>query len=138
MGRYNEDLVRAGILLAGEGLKPSAAGVRIRFSGTSRTVSDGPFTQTSELVAGLRSTVNDFSSNFFKVISSVFGGILSFVLIIVLSFYLAVQEGGIEVFLRIVTPMRHEAYVINLWERAQFKIGKWLQGQLLPMGSPNH
>lgn len=52
MGRYNEELVRAGILLAGEGLKPSAAGVRVRFSGTSRTVSDGPFTQTSELVAG--------------------------------------------------------------------------------------
>lgn len=52
MGRYNEALVRAGILLAGEGLKPSSAGVRMRFSGRNRTVADGPFTPAGELVAG--------------------------------------------------------------------------------------
>ncbi|MCP3162426.1 YciI family protein [Myxococcus qinghaiensis] len=52
MGKYNEELVKAGILLAGEGLHPSSKGARVRFSGTSRTVIDGPFAETKELVAG--------------------------------------------------------------------------------------
>lgn len=52
MGQYNEDLVKAGILLAGEGLHPSSKGARVRFSGTSRSVTDGPFTETKELIAG--------------------------------------------------------------------------------------
>jgi hypothetical protein len=52
MGKFNEELVKAGILLAGEGLHPSAKGARIRFSGNQRTVIDGPFAETKELVAG--------------------------------------------------------------------------------------
>ena len=52
MGEFNESLVKAGILLAGEGLKPSRLGKRVRFSGKTRTVTDGPFTETKELVAG--------------------------------------------------------------------------------------
>jgi hypothetical protein len=52
MGKYNEELVKAGIMLAGEGLHPSSKGARVRFSGTKRTVVDGPFTETKELVAG--------------------------------------------------------------------------------------
>ncbi len=52
MGRFNEELAKAGVVLAGEGLKPSSAGARVRFSGASRTVVDGPFTETKELVAG--------------------------------------------------------------------------------------
>jgi hypothetical protein len=52
MGQYNEELVKAGIMLAGEGLHPSSKGVRVKFSGTHRTVTDGPFTETKELVAG--------------------------------------------------------------------------------------
>ena len=52
MGRYNQELVEAGILLAGEGLQPSAKGKRVAFDGPNRTVVDGPFPQTSELVAG--------------------------------------------------------------------------------------
>jgi hypothetical protein len=52
MGRFNEDLVKAGILLAAEGLRPSAQGKRVQFSGRGRTVVDGPFTETKELVAG--------------------------------------------------------------------------------------
>ncbi|WP_024869880.1 YciI family protein [Pseudoxanthomonas suwonensis] len=52
MGRYNEELVKAGVMLAGEGLHPSSKGVRVRFSGTQRSVVDGPFTETKELVAG--------------------------------------------------------------------------------------
>ncbi|MGH4023447.1 MAG: YciI family protein [Pseudonocardiaceae bacterium] len=52
MGRYNEELVKAGVMLAGEGLQPSSKGARVRFSGEQRTVIDGPFTETKELVAG--------------------------------------------------------------------------------------
>src|SRR2546425_11775426 len=52
MGKYNEELVKAGIMLAAEGLQASSKGVRVRFSGGSRTVIDGPFTETKELIAG--------------------------------------------------------------------------------------
>jgi hypothetical protein len=52
MGRYNEELVEAGVLLAGEGLHPSSRGARVRFSGKERTIVDGPFAETKELVAG--------------------------------------------------------------------------------------
>jgi hypothetical protein len=52
MGAYNEELVRAGVMLAGEGLHPSSKGARVRFSGTNRTVIDGPFSETKELIAG--------------------------------------------------------------------------------------
>ena len=52
MGKYNEELVKAGIMLAGEGLKASSQGARVRFSGEKRTVIDGPFTQTKDLIAG--------------------------------------------------------------------------------------
>jgi hypothetical protein len=52
MGKYNEELVKAGIMLAGEGLHPSSKGARVQFSGTKRTVMDGPFAETKELVAG--------------------------------------------------------------------------------------
>jgi len=52
MGKFNEELARAGVLLAGEGLQPSSKGARVRFSGTKRTVTDGPFSETKELIAG--------------------------------------------------------------------------------------
>ena len=52
MGKYNEELVKAGVMLAGEGLHPSSKGARVRFSGSNRTVVDGPFSETKELVAG--------------------------------------------------------------------------------------
>ena len=52
MGKYNEELVKAGVMLAGEGLHPSSKGARVRFSGKQRTVIDGPFSETKELVAG--------------------------------------------------------------------------------------
>ncbi len=52
MGKYNEELVKAGVMLAGEGLHPSSKGKRVRFSGDKRTVIDGPFAETKELIAG--------------------------------------------------------------------------------------
>ena len=52
MGKFNEELVKAGVMLAGEGLQPSSKGARVRFSGSKRTVIDGPFSETKELIAG--------------------------------------------------------------------------------------
>jgi hypothetical protein len=52
MGKYNEELVKAGVMLAGEGLQPSSKGARVRFTGSKRTVVDGPFSETKELIAG--------------------------------------------------------------------------------------
>ncbi len=52
MGTFNEEMVKAGVLLAGDGLHPSSKGVRVKFSGAKRTVTDGPFTETKELLAG--------------------------------------------------------------------------------------
>ena len=52
MGKFNEELVKAGVMLAGEGLHPSSKGARVRFSGGKRTVIDGPFAETKELIAG--------------------------------------------------------------------------------------
>jgi hypothetical protein len=52
MGKYNEELAKAGVMLAGEGLQPSSKGARVRFSGSKRTVIDGPFAETKELIAG--------------------------------------------------------------------------------------
>jgi len=52
MGKFNQELIKAGVLLAGEGLQPSSKGARVRFSGDTRTVIDGPFTETKELIAG--------------------------------------------------------------------------------------
>lgn len=52
MGKYNEELVKAGVMLAAEGLQPTSKGKRVKFSGTQRTVTDGPFTESKELIAG--------------------------------------------------------------------------------------
>jgi predicted PurR-regulated permease PerM len=66
-----------------------------------------------------------------KTVSVFFGGFLSFVLIIVLSFYFSAQEKGIEGFLRLVSPIKSRAYIVDLWRRSQQKIGLWSQGQLV-------
>lgn len=88
-------------------------------------------TVIGDLITQFREVTNNVSTHLVTIISNVFGGVLSFVLIIVLSFYLAVQEGGVEKFLKIITPIRHESYIIDLWKRSQKKIGYWMQGQLL-------
>lgn len=62
---------------------------------------------------------------------AIFGGIFEFILIVVISFYLAVQKNGVESFLRVIIPGKKEEYVINLWKRTEVKIGLWMQGQLL-------
>ena len=67
----------------------------------------------------------------FQTATFVFGGFLGFILIVVLSFYLSVQEEGVADFLRIITPVRHQERIVDLWHRSQRKIGYWLQGQLI-------
>jgi hypothetical protein len=75
MGNFNEELVKAGVILAGEGLKPSASGVRVRFEGGKATVTDGPFTETKELVASYallevksKAEAIDWTTRFLKVL----------------------------------------------------------------------
>jgi predicted PurR-regulated permease PerM len=63
--------------------------------------------------------------------SAIFGGLMSFALIVVLSFYLAVQDRGIDDFLKMITPIKKQGYILGLWKRAQYKMGRWMQGQLL-------
>lgn len=82
-------------------------------------------------VSSLEKSIPAITSGLFSAGTTLFGGVLSVVLLIVISFYLSVQEHGIENFLRIITPLEHEAYILDLWQRSQRKIGRWLQGQIL-------
>jgi len=83
------------------------------------------------LVGQINTALAHLSSGFFGTIDVIFGGILSFLLIIVLSFYLAMQEDGVGNFLRVVAPVQYEQYIIDLWRRSKEKIGLWMQGQVL-------
>src|SRR3989344_4400189 len=87
----------------------------------------------SDLVTGTLSIldVRTYFTEPLAAIAAVFGGVFSFILIIVFSFYFAVVDTGVDDFLRIVTPRKHQSYVIGLWRRSQHKIGLWMQGQLL-------
>ncbi len=86
---------------------------------------------TDTLSAFINGNLGSFFSAGSAVGSSLFGGAFSFILVVVLSFYFAVQENGIANFLKVITPLEHEGYIIGLWMRSQRKIGRWLQGQLL-------
>ncbi len=85
----------------------------------------------SDVVTNARTMVSSVSSGFFGTLSVVFGGVVNVILIIVISFYLSIQERGVEKFLRIVIPAKKEEYAINLWARTERKIALWIQGQLL-------
>jgi predicted PurR-regulated permease PerM len=84
-----------------------------------------------EIVSNISNTFSGATFGFLTTATSIFGGIMSFFLIIVISFYLAVQEDGIVNFIKIITPIKHEPYALDLWHRSQKKIGLWMQGQLL-------
>ncbi|MEK7599136.1 MAG: AI-2E family transporter [Patescibacteria group bacterium] len=83
------------------------------------------------MIEDLRFTLGQLAGGFFQATASIFGGAMSLILIIVISFYLSVQEKGIESFLRIVAPQEHEKYILDLWSRSRQKIGWWLQSQIL-------
>ncbi|MEI8123567.1 MAG: AI-2E family transporter [bacterium] len=103
-------------------------------SNSAQFVKDSSLNNTSgisDLIKNIQEITSNVTGGFLNIVSTVFGGLLSFILIIVLSFYLTVQEDGVGKFLGIITPIRHEKYVIDLWKRSQKKIGHWMQGQLL-------
>lgn len=87
-------------------------------------------TSIPDLLSNVKSIASSFSQGATSIIGSTFGGVVNLILVIVMSFYLSVQEKGIQMFLRIITPAKHERYVIDLWIRTQRKIGLWFQGQL--------
>lgn len=83
------------------------------------------------IMEGLQGSFTAISGGFVGALFTVFGGVLNFIIIIVLSFYLSVQENGVAKFLKMVTPVRHEEYILDLWSRAEIKMGYWMQGQLI-------
>ena len=85
----------------------------------------------SDLEQTIKVLVSGSSGGFFQALYFMFGGITNLVLVVVISFLLSVQRGGIESFLRLVVTPHKEEYAISLWKRAERKIGLWFQGQLL-------
>jgi predicted PurR-regulated permease PerM len=85
----------------------------------------------SDFIKGLQTIIVGTSASAFRTASVLFGGVLSLILIVVLSFYLAVQKDGVADFLRIIAPVRHHIYITDLWKRSQRKIALWLQGQII-------
>ena len=103
------------------------------FSGAKDIVgslSAGDFS-VSGLLAISKEFITNLSGGFFSVIAAAFGGIFNFVLIVVISFYLSIQERGIENFLRIVIPIQYEPYAVDLWHRSSRKIALWMKGQVV-------
>ncbi|MDO8562067.1 MAG: AI-2E family transporter [bacterium] len=110
----------------------SSAGAFNEYSRILGTPAPGAIS-TSDIMESIRSALSasGMFGGAFSTASNVFGGVFSFILIIVFSFYFAVIETGVDDFLRIVTPIKYQAYVLDLWRRSQHKIGLWMQGQLI-------
>ena len=83
------------------------------------------------LVSTSNAFIANLSGGFFQVLTEAFGSIFNVVLIVLISFYLSIQEKGIENFLRIILPIEHEEYAVDLWERSRRKIALWMKGQML-------
>lgn len=86
--------------------------------------------EAQKVLSNLGETLRESASSILARTLGIFGGLLSVILVIVVSFYLAVQKNGIQNLLKAVTPKEHEDYVLNLWARAQRKMAHWFQGQL--------
>ncbi len=93
------------------------------------TIASNP--SAAGLIENIKNATTVLSQGAISVIGSTFGGILNLILVVVMSFYLSIQERGIDNFLRILTPARNEKYVLDLWGRTQRKIGLWFKGQLM-------
>lgn len=110
--------------------------LQTRFLGELQRIGDRAFGPSfvknlEELFSIPVQSFSGLTSRILNTATEVFGGVFSFILVIIFSFYLAAQEKGIENFLRMVTPVKHEPYVIDLWNRAQRKLGRWLRAQML-------
>src|SRR3989344_3737172 len=97
--------------------------------------SSGRFTDLFNEILNLLDSFSAYlqasSTSAFGFVVSIFGGILSFLAVIVISFYLSVMKGGTEGFIRSVIPNKYESHFLNIWRRSERKVGRWLQGQLL-------
>ncbi|MFY9457398.1 MAG: AI-2E family transporter [Candidatus Spechtbacterales bacterium] len=87
--------------------------------------------QASGFFANIQEGISSGASNIFVFLYNLFGGIVSLVLVFVISFYLVLQKNGIEHFLKSIVPVGHQDYAVDLWGRVQKRLGKWFQGQLL-------
>ena len=85
----------------------------------------------TSLLSVSKEFISNLSGGFFQVLSVAFGSIFNVVMIIVISFYLSIQEKGIESFLRVIIPPKHEDYAVDLWQRTSHKIALWIKGQML-------
>ena len=83
------------------------------------------------LLATSKAFITNLSGGFFQVLSVAFGSVFNVGLIVLISFYLSIQEKGIEKFLRIILPVEYEEYAVDLWERSRRKIALWMKGQML-------
>lgn len=83
------------------------------------------------IVESVKGLASGLSGGVFRTATAVFGGVFGFILVVIISFYLAVQKNGIENFLKLISPISQQNYIVDLWKRAQLKIGRWMQGQLL-------
>lgn len=84
-----------------------------------------------ELISNIKLLIESLSGGFVEIFGKAFGGVINLGLIFIISFYLSISKDGVENFLRIITPINKEEYVIGLWKRTQKKIGLWIQGQML-------
>ncbi len=83
------------------------------------------------LISTSNAFITNLSGGFFQVLSVAFGSVFNVIMIILISFYLSIQEKGIEKFLRIILPEEYEEYAVDLWERSRRKIALWMKGQML-------
>lgn len=90
----------------------------------------GALEQIQKFLSGIGDLLRKHASNLFSTAVNIFGGIFSLLMALVISFYLSVQKRGVQRTLVAIIPSKYRDYVINLWERAQVKLGRWLQGQL--------
>ncbi len=114
-----------------EDLWSPVSSLGVNFGTTVSNALEAHTVSMADLVNGLQNIIVGTSASAFKTASVLFGGVFSLILIVVLSFYLAVQEEGVADFLRIVAPVKHHEYIVGLWKRSQRKIGLWLQGQII-------
>ncbi len=85
----------------------------------------------TSLLETSKAFITNLSGGFFQTLSSAFGSVFNVVLIVIISFYLSIEERGIENFLRIILPIEQEDYAVDLWDRARVKIALWIKGQLV-------
>lgn len=101
------------------------------FSSASQTTATKGENALVQSLFSLQKVFTNSSAGALRLMATIFGGLFSLSFVIVLSFYFAVQEKGFEGFLRTITPLPQEEYIIDLWRRAQKKIGLWMQGQVM-------